>query len=54
MNEKPRKTAALSHRIDPQLKADLEALAKSENRSLANYVQTILSRYVDGMKKEQK
>ena len=54
MNEKPRKTAALSHRIDPQLKADLEALAKSENRSLANYVQTILSRYVDNVKKEQK
>lgn len=52
MNEKPRKTAALSQRIDPQLKADLEALAKSENRSLANYVQTILSRYVDGMKKD--
>lgn len=37
----------LSHRIDPQLKADLEALARSDDRSLAKYVQHILQQHVD-------
>jgi len=53
-DDKPRKTEALSQRIDPQLKADLEELARRENRSLANYVQTILRQHVEGVKKPRK
>lgn len=51
---KPNKTAALSHRIDPQLKADLEDLARSDDRSLANYVQRILQQHVEAAKKRKR
>ncbi len=55
MNEpKPQKSAALSQRIDPQLKADLEALARSDDRSLANYVQRVLQQHVQTAKKKPK
>lgn len=51
-NDKPQKSAALSHRIDPQLKADLESLARSDDRSLANYIQRILQQHVEAAKKQ--
>lgn len=53
-DDNPRKTEALSQRIDPQLKADLEELAKRDNRSLANYVQNILRQHVEAAKKVRK
>jgi predicted HicB family RNase H-like nuclease len=53
-DDRPRKTEALSQRIDPQLKADLEALARSADRSLANYVQHILRQHVETAKKKRK
>ena len=36
------KTAPLSMRLDPDLKACLKKLAKNENRSLTNYIETAL------------
>ena len=54
MTKKPtRKTAPVSQRMDAQLKADLEALAKSDNRSLTNYIQTILQRHIQDAKKKR-
>lgn len=34
-------------RLDAQMKADLEQLAKADNRSLTNYVETVLQKHVD-------
>ena len=42
---KPRRTANLALRIDPQLKNDLEALAKRDDRSLANFIEHLLKRH---------
>lgn len=36
------KNAVLSFKVEPAFKEALERLAKTENRSLSNYVQTIL------------
>jgi predicted transcriptional regulator len=36
----------LSFKVDPELKKALERLAKDENRSLSNYVQTVLLNYL--------
>ena len=52
MKKKSTKTAAVSQRMDAQLKADLETLAASENRSLTNYIQTILKKHVETKKKD--
>jgi predicted HicB family RNase H-like nuclease len=52
-DDTPRKTEALSQRIDPQLKADLEELAKRDSRSLANYVQHVLRQHVESTKKKR-
>jgi len=43
----------LTIRVDPQLKADLETLARSNNRSLANYVQTLLKDHRDKRAKKK-
>ena len=51
-NKKPRQTAPLSIRIDKQLKADVEALAASDDRSVAKFVQKVLRQYVDGAQKK--
>jgi hypothetical protein len=40
------KTAALSLRIEPKLKAELEALAQAHHRPVAAYVELILSDHV--------
>jgi predicted transcriptional regulator len=41
------KTAALSIRIEPELKAALERLASADKRSLASYVEIALQKHVD-------
>jgi predicted HicB family RNase H-like nuclease len=48
------KTAALSIRIEPKLKADLERLAAADKRSLASYVEIALQRHVDDQAKPTK
>jgi len=48
MSSKPTKrTTPFSMRMDPQLKAALEAQAEVENRSLTNYVETLLWQAVE-------
>ena len=37
----------LSFKVDPQLKEALEGLAEKENRSLSNYVITVLMKHLD-------
>lgn len=44
------KTAALSIRIEPELKAALERLASADKRSLASYVEIALQKHVDAEK----
>ena len=39
----------LSFKVEPELKAALEYLAKKENRSLSNYVQTLLLKHLKSM-----
>jgi len=39
----------LSFKVEPEFKAALEYLAKQENRSLSNYVQTVLLRHLNDM-----
>lgn len=41
-----KKTAAISFRLDPQIKADVDELARRENRSTANYLQILLKQHV--------
>lgn len=41
------KTAALSIRVEPELKAALERLAEEDKRSLASYVEIALQAHVD-------
>jgi predicted transcriptional regulator len=48
------KTAALSIRIEPQLKSDLERLAERDKRSLASYVEIALQAHVDAETKRSK
>ncbi len=38
--------AALSFKVDPELKKALETLADQENRSLSNYVITTLKHHI--------
>lgn len=52
-NETPRKNAALFLRLTPQLKADIEALAKSADRPLAYYVRKILQQHAEATKKRR-
>jgi hypothetical protein len=43
----PKGTVVVAARLDPQLKHDLEQLAQSDNRTLANYIQTLLKKHVE-------
>jgi predicted transcriptional regulator len=43
----PLKTAPLSIRIRPDLKAKLEQLAEEDRRSLAGYVELVLERHAE-------
>lgn len=48
----PREMAALfSMRLDPELKSSLIRLAEKQNRSLTNYVETLLRQHVEAEKK---
>ena len=47
------KSAALSFRIRPSLKAALEELAAAEDRALANYLDRVLRAHVEEAKKEK-
>ncbi len=41
------KTAPFSMRLDPELKARLKRMAKKENRTLTNYIETALRALAD-------
>jgi predicted DNA-binding protein len=38
-------------RLPPQLRRQLEALAKADRRTLTNYILTVLERHVDAVEK---
>jgi hypothetical protein len=44
------KTVPLSHRLDPDLKADLQAFADEDSRSLTNYIEVVLKAHVKARK----
>ncbi len=48
------KTAALSIRIDPALKAQLEKAAKQDDRSVAAFVERILRKSLKAARRELK
>lgn len=48
--DKPEKTKTTSIRIDKDLRADLEAIAKKENRTLNNLIGVALAAYVRSYK----
>jgi hypothetical protein len=43
MTQKPRKKPLISCQIDPQIRADLKVLANREHRTLASYMEHVLS-----------
>lgn len=43
------KTAAISVRVEPALKEALEAAAKADDRTLAQYVERVLSAHLKGL-----
>jgi predicted transcriptional regulator len=47
------KTAALSIRIEPELKAALERLAEADKRSLASYAELALQDHVERQKRSK-
>jgi len=44
------KTVPLSHRLEPELKAELQRLADADRRSLTNYIEVVLEQHVAGQK----
>ena len=40
--------------MDKALKAELQELAKEDNRSLTNYINTVLEKHVDEVKQKRK
>lgn len=42
------KSVRLDLRITPEFKAKLQAAAEAENRSLSNYIITVLQKAIDG------
>ncbi len=45
-----RKRARLALRVTEELRAELEALARKDNRSLASYAEIVLREHVEGKK----
>lgn len=41
------KTERLQIRISPELKAQLQALADSENRTISNYIENLIRREIE-------
>jgi predicted transcriptional regulator len=48
------KTVPLSHRLDPELKAELQRLADADRRSLTNYIEVVLEDHVAKAKGKRK
>jgi predicted transcriptional regulator len=48
------KTVPLSHRLDPELKAELQRLADADRRSLTNYIEIVLEDHVAKNKGKRK
>jgi len=48
------KTAAISLRVDPQLKTALERAAKADRRTLAAYIELILTEHVKTLETARK
>jgi hypothetical protein len=48
------KTAVLSFRVRPEIKAALDKLADADRRSLASYVELVLERHIDQSAKPKK
>jgi len=46
-------TTIITLRVSEELKKDLDMLALKENRSLNNYLNTILIKFVEEQKKDQ-
>lgn len=46
--------AAISVRVEPALKKELEELAKDDRRTLASYVEGILAAHVEAQRKKAK
>ena len=44
------KTAVLSFRVRPEIKAALDKLAEKDRRSLASYVELVLERHIEEAK----
>lgn len=49
-----KKTETLSFKINPEFKDRIEARAKEENRNLTNFVETILTNYLNEIDKAKK
>lgn len=49
-----KKTATLSLKVEPDFKARIENRAKEENRNLSNFVETILTDYLNEIDKAKK
>ncbi len=48
------KTAALSFRIEPELKEALQQLATADDRTLANYIERVLKEHVEAVSKRKR
>jgi hypothetical protein len=46
MSEKEQRSASIGIRVKPSLKLELEKLAQSDRRTLANYVEVMLEAHV--------
>jgi replication-associated recombination protein RarA len=53
MTQAEQRSAALSFRIKPSLKAALEELAKADMRPLSNYLEVVLKAHAEAESKKQ-
>lgn len=49
-----KKTATLSLKINPEFKSRIETRAEEENRNVSNFVETILTNYLNEVDKAKK
>lgn len=43
-------SSVLNMKMDPKIKEEIQKLAKQDNRTMANYIETILKRHVEEKK----
>lgn len=48
-----KKLDPISIRLDPEVKAALERLAKADDRSLSGYINRVLKSHVDGLERKK-